>query len=415
MIRSDVLVIGAGLSGLMAAYVSAKGGKRVTLLTYGEGTLTVNSGVIDFLGYDSAHRRVLNPKEVIGRLSAEHPYYKIGSKALGEAADCFKELVSRYGMPYVGSLDKNQMVITAVGTEKPTGLAPKMLAAGEVLPGKKRIVVVRVRGLKDFYGEIMVENLKKTLGEKLIYESIEIETNLADGRDFTTQDVARWLDAPEGRQSFVAQLGTVKKDGSTLIVVPQILGTFGTSAYQELCAELTADLVETTCLPPSVNGMRLQRIFLDELRVLGVDIVGNSKAIRAAFDGKRASAVIAKTVSNERLYYADKFILATGGFYSGGITMRDFEQPKEMVFGLPVAFTAGEKNWSNAELFSDRPQGFAKAGIRVDDSLRPADSAGAALFENIYVVGRNLAGYDFCFEHSGNGVAIGSAYKAACM
>ena len=28
-------------------------------------------------------------------------------------------------------------------------------------------------------------------------------------------------------------------------------------------------------------------------------------------------------------------------------------------------------------------------------------------------IGRQLAGYDFCREHSGNGVAQASAYKAA--
>ena len=39
----------------------------------------------------------------------------------------------------------------------------------------------------------------------------------------------------------------------------------------------------------------------------------------------------------------------------------------------------------------------------------------AYCYENGYVVGSNLGGYDFCFEHSGNGVALASAYKAALM
>ena len=30
------------------------------------------------------------------------------------------------------------------------------------------------------------------------------------------------------------------------------------------------------------------------------------------------------------------------------------------VFGLPVFFVKGEENWSNAELFSNKPQGYAK-------------------------------------------------------
>ena len=40
MIRSDVVVIGGGFAGLTAALAAAKRGQTVTLLTYGEGTLS---------------------------------------------------------------------------------------------------------------------------------------------------------------------------------------------------------------------------------------------------------------------------------------------------------------------------------------------------------------------------------------
>jgi glycerol-3-phosphate dehydrogenase subunit B len=84
-----------------------------------------------------------------------------------------------------------------------------------------------------------------------------------------------------------------------------------------------------------------------------------------------------------------------------------------MIFDLPVYIEAGEENWSNAELFSDKPQGFAKTGVRTDNDLRPVDENDQLVYENVYVVGNSLGGYDFCFEHSGNGVALASAYKAA--
>ena len=95
--------------------------------------------------------------------------------------------------------------------------------------------------------------------------------------------------------------------------------------------------------------------------------------------------------------------------------MREFEQPKEMIFNLPVWFPQGEENWSNARLFSDKPQGYASTGILTDESLCPVDDKGRRVYDNVHVVGRNLGGYDFCFEHSGNGVALASAYKAACL
>ena len=80
--------------------------------------------------------------------------------------------------------------------------------------------------------------------------------------------------------------------------------------------------------------------------------------------------------------------------------------------GTSVRFEPGEENWSNPELFADKPQGFAKTGILTDEMMRPLDTAGRLVLDNVYVAGRNLGGCDSCFEHSGNGVALASAFKA---
>ena len=63
MIRSDVVVIGGGFAGLTAALAAAKRGQTVTLLTYGEGTLPLNSGVIDVFGFQGS----------VGSLRLSHP------------------------------------------------------------------------------------------------------------------------------------------------------------------------------------------------------------------------------------------------------------------------------------------------------------------------------------------------------
>ena len=108
-------------------------------------------------------------------------------------------------------------------------------------------------------------------------------------------------------------------------------------------------------------------------------------------------------------------ILATGGFYSGGIQMRDFDAPKEPIFDLPVFFPTGAENWSNPNLFDDKPQGFSMTGILTNANLNPISERGKVLFDNLYVVGANLGGFDFIHERSAGGVAIASAYKAAII
>ena len=414
MKHADTIVIGSGLAGLMAALVSANQRQQVMLLTAGAGSLTLNSGVIDILGYDENHNYVECPREAIASLPQEHPYQKIGVANVEKAVEFFLDFTRDYGFPYHGSLDHQLLVPTAVGTLKPTCLAPRCLD-GTSLHGEEQIIIVGIKGLKDFYGNILQENLRRSLDGRTEFPVVEVETPLQGGRDITTLDVARWLDTEDGRNSFVRQLKPYVKSDSTVFIVPQILGTRGQECAAALHELLGAELLETTCLPPSVNGLRLQKMLKQALKDLNVEIVENTQVLRAVSDGQRVEGVVAKASIREKTYYADKFILATGGLYSGGITVREFDKPQETVFDLPVYSEAGEENWSNEELFGDKAQGFAKTGVRTDNSLRPVDADNRLVYENVYVAGRNLGGYDFCFEHSGNGVALASAYKAAML
>ncbi|MBQ1919871.1 MAG: anaerobic glycerol-3-phosphate dehydrogenase subunit B [Selenomonas sp.] len=414
MKHADTIVIGSGLAGLMAALVSANQRQQVMLLTAGAGSLTLNSGVIDILGYDENHNYVECPREAMASLPQEHPYQKIGVANVEKAVEFFLDFTRDYGFPYHGSLDHQLLVPTAVGTLKPTCLAPRCLD-GTSLHGEEQIVIVGIKGLKDFYGNILQENLRRSLDGRTEFPVVEVETPLQGGRDITTLDVARWLDTEDGRNSLVRQLKPYVKSDSTVFIVPQILGTRGQECAAALHEMLGAELLETTCLPPSVNGLRLQKMLKQALKDLNVEIVENTQVLRAVSDGQRVKGVVAKASIREKTYYADKFILATGGLYSGGITVREFDKPQETVFDLPVYSEAGEENWSNEELFGDKAQGFAKTGVRTDNSLRPVDADNRLVYENVYVAGRNLGGYDFCFEHSGNGVALASAYKAAML
>ena len=83
-----------------------------------------------------------------------------------------------------------------------------------------------------------------------------------------------------------------------------------------------------------------------------------------------------------------------------------------MVFDLPVAVPTDPAAWSKEKLFFAGSQPFAKFGLQVDGKLRPVDASGKLLLENVYIAGKSLAGYDYCVEKSGNGVALATAYQA---
>ena len=401
---SDVIVIGGGLAGFMAAAVAVSRGQKVTVLTYGSGSLPLVSGAIDFLNAKA-------PDAAIKNLPAHHPYKKIGLKAIDSAAKFFCDLTAKANLPYVGRLSAQIPVVTAVGTLKYSCLVPESLDASNLV-GKKKIFIVNIAGLKDFYASMLASNLKKYFPDK-IFEVVKLDLKLLGGRDITCMDAAQLL--TDNEQLFANELKALNATADDAIIIPPILGVVGNFSRDMIKTQLRAEIIETTCLPPSPPGIRLQRAFLKYLQNAGVKIFENSKVVRGVVEDKKITGVVVENVVREKIFYARKFILATGGFYSGGITMRDFDEPKESIFDIPVFFPTGAENWSNKNLFDNKPQGFSMTGIFTNENLNPIDESGKVLFENLHVIGANLGGCDKIFEKSLGGVAISSAYKAAMI
>jgi len=412
MSKTDVIVIGSGFAGLMAAAVSVQRGKKVKILTNGSGSFPLNSGLIDIMGYPDSRRACSSPKAGIDILPDTHPYKKIGSEAIAAAMDFFIKLTQEEGYPYQGSLAEQQWVPTALGTMKPSGLVPKSMQ-GQCCFSEKEILVAGFKELKDYYPEVIIENLKTVLGTEKNYTACVLETELGGGRDLTTVDIARWLETEAGFDNFCRQIrSNLPKD--SVVILPPVFGTKPScDIFERLQRELSCRFVESTGLPPSPTGLRLQKMLHAYLRRHQVEIIENVKVMGSLTEGRRCTGVFVRNAAREQLHEADDFILATGGFYGGGLQMQVFGEVKETIFSVPVKFAATEETWANEELISGSPQLFAKIGIDTDARLRPIGTDGKCHLENVFTAGRNLSGYDFCYEQSGNGVALVSAYQAA--
>src|SRR5262245_5677091 len=124
MSHHDVIVVGAGLAGMTAAVRLAEDGARVLVLAKGVGSTQLSGLTIDVLGY--APERVDSPRAALASLPADHPYARVGVDGVAAALEWFRE---RFG--YVGTLDENILLPTAVGAAKPTCLVPPSMAAGD--------------------------------------------------------------------------------------------------------------------------------------------------------------------------------------------------------------------------------------------------------------------------------------------
>ena len=411
MLENDLIVVGSGLAGLMAAAAASKKGKRVLVLTKGAGTIAIGGGSIDVLGYSESGRQLDNPLQGLSGLSTSHPYSKIGQPALANAVALFLSLCDEAGYPYKGSLGESQWLPTAIGTLKPTCLTPLTMDAKKLV-GAKKIVVIGFVGLKDYYPDLIVKGLERSLPHVAKFETVMLDTGLTGGkRDLNALDIARWLDKMPGRQSCIQQLKGKVHPGN-LVLTPPVLGTSPDyQLLQEMEEATGCSFIETVGLPPAVTGMRLRNLLVRYLRDRGVLFIEQADVVAAIVESGRCQGVITHNIDRQRTYGAKSFVLATGGFFATGLRSGP-GRAWEPIFDLPVQVPSDPEEWSGESLFSGPPQTFAYFGIAVDSSLRPIDASGKVILENVFIAGQNLAGYDYCREKSGNGVAMATGYLA---
>lgn len=406
-----VVVIGAGLAGLVAAVRLAEAGADVTVVATGAGSLPLSPGTIDVLGY--APGRVASPRDALPAFVAAHPGHPYARLAgsLDEALGWFRERVA--GLGYEGGGDANLILPTAVGAPRPTALAPASIAAGDLRHGG-RLLVVGLRALKDFFPALLADNLSRAdlPGGPVEVRHTEIGASPRPGwADVAGQVFARALDAAPFRRELGEALRGLAEPGEA-IAMPAVLGMArAREARDELMERAGAPLVEIPTVPPSVPGMRLDMALTAALSRAGGRLVLGPDAVGHEGSGGRLGAVLVRQAARTRALPADAVVLATGGFAAGGIELDSHGALRERVFGLPTSGPpAGERGLSPRHLDH---QPLMAAGVAVDEGGRPVGDDGAPVWANLWAAGAIEAGALPWREKSGEGIAIAGGFRAA--
>jgi glycerol-3-phosphate dehydrogenase subunit B len=408
----DVLVMGMGTSGLVAALRCQEAGLNVTLLAKGVGSTHLAPGTIDVLGYDP--ELVENPSEALPRFAdrnPEHPYARIGADVVARSLEWFSERFDGYR--YTGSVDENFLLPTAIGSVKPSTLVPEALAAGDLRKGG-RLLFVGLRQLKDFYPALTAQNVanaKTPSGADISARAVQIEPPLGGEADVTGLALARKFDDPGFLDAVATQISALV-DGDEAVGLPAVLGLRRPrEVWEGLQEALGRPVFEIPGLPPSVPGVRLHEILVAQFESAGGRVVVGAEAVGADTEGDRVTAVRVAAAARIKPFVARHFVLATGGFGSGAIEMTSSWKVRENVFDLPVMGVPADGQRFSPRYFDRQPMG--RAGIRIDDSLHPLDGSGRRLYANLTVVGACIAGSEAWREKSGEGISLSSGYKAA--
>lgn len=397
----DVVVIGGGLAGFMAAAAARKQGAEVAILAEGGGVLELSSGSIDLLGRTQNGNAVVDPWEAMAALT-EHPYHILTDGGVREGLGAFMAICKQMGLTYTEAPDHlNQITATAVGATRPTYL----LAPGAAsLRPDQPITIIGLRGLKEFHPGVVADGLQAALpGTSVTSAWID----LPQGPTHPVQ-VARQMENQAYRTAITERITAACRNRSAkLALLPAVLGLESAAAVRDAISQAVgAQVGEVPLLSPSLPGLRLATAFQRYLNRIGVEHCLGVKVTGAAVKGGCVESVTGLAAGGAVEYRAQSFVLAAGGLLGGGLeaSERTLHEP---VFGLPVA--APEKDWASAQLLAPEGHAFVRAGIRVERDLRPTG------WTNLYICGKMLAGYDPYAEGSGGGVAAASGWRAGIL
>ena len=413
MIGTEVLVVGGGLAGSVAALSAAREGAQVTLVSKSESTLQQASGLVDVLGRVDGDL-VADPFAAIENLADDHPYSVVGTDALRGGLALLDDVA---GDRYRGG-DRNALVPTTQGTVKPTLRYPASVAPGVAGDGRETLLV-GISTDPDFDAKRAAESLDGTVPGDVRGVTVRFPRLRDDAK--RTRYAKLLTEDDEFRDALVEKIAP-KVDGADRVGFPAVFGEDPAFVRAELEERFDAagepvSVFEVPTGPPSIPGTRLRDLLRHELEAAGVELVTGVPVVdfeaEPAADGNDAGELVTKVVvdrNGARVPYApEQVVLATGGLVGEGI---DSERDRvyEPIFDLHVPHPEDRYDWSAEGAFGDHA--FARFGVRIDTDGRALDAGGAVAFENLRAAGAVVGGTDTAAQKAASGVSLATGWRA---
>ena len=409
--RYDTIIIGGGLSGLMAGIALAKQGQHVAILAKGISRLHYNSGSFDLLGRDSDGNEVLKPLEAIAALPDEHPYKRVADVA-AKAVQA-REILEEAGIKVRGNMRRNHYRLTPTGLLKPTWLTLDdyvRIDNPEQMPWN-RATVFNISGFLDFPDHFVAAGMRR-LGVECDCKDIttpQIERRRTIPGEMRSTALARTLESDAALVSLAAKINSQTGDDTQAVLFPALLGLDDDKPVRRLRRLLDCQLCLVPTLPASVGGTRIHTLLRKHFVALGGTYLLGSAVTGGTVDagGRRIVGIKARNLPDQ-VIRAKHYVLASGSFMSGGL-VSTHDRVVEPIFGLDVNAPVGRGAWTREYLYDRQP--YMEFGVVTNGELHPLRDGKP--IANLWAAGSILADNSPIALANSTGVSMLTALEAA--
>ncbi len=390
--KLDTLIIGGGLSGLVAGLRLQKAGQKTAIISAGQNALHFSSGTFGVL------------KDGV-TLPEGHPYTKFSpEKYLPEVIPFFAEA----GIRLSGQCDKNGWRLTPSGSLQQARFALEeatLFTSPDELKARKALII-NVPGFLDFNTAFLADGLDKLgIASRTALINVEELTRLRTSpSEMRSVNIARVADSVP--KKIIGAVEALLED-EDLVILPQVTGLQDASVCGSIAEGIHARVLFVGTMPPSVPGIRVQMLLKRAYERAGGIFLMGDQAVSPVMDANRVKALRTQNLG-DHLLQADHYILATGSFFSKGLSS-SMQRISEPLFDLDVFQAAERTDWYNPDFFS--PQAYEGFGVETGKDLRAVK--GGQPVENLFVIGSVLAHVHARELGCGAGVAILTALYAA--
>lgn len=405
----DNIIIGGGLSGLVAGIGSQRAGRRTAIVSAGQSALHFWSGSFEFLSHSGGADVVESPLKAAASLPAAHPYLRIGLDRTERLLEGVAPLMAEAGIRVHGSIHRNHFRLTPMGFLRPAWMSLDdyfTVESPDEVRGRS-YAIVNIAGYIDFYPRFLEHGLRR-LGADCFTAQVDIP-QLAVLRKSTTEmratNISRFM-TDEAVDALARKVEEVSA-GADAVIMPAVLGIFSDAPVERLRAALSRPVHFVATTPASVPGVRCQLALRDLFTRLGGTFVPGDTVKRGDFSSDRLQRIYTRNFGDMPLE-ASNFVIATGSFFGQGL-IASIDRVYEPVFGLDVEASGCRSEWYDKDFY--RPQPYMAYGVSTDAHFRP--SREGRTITNLYATGALLAGFDALTEGSGAGITLATALHAA--